>query len=517
MKRDFCVGVDIGTTSVKACVAAAGFEPVVQKHAYPMIKPRPGWAEQDPELIFEAVVECVRNAIEQAGAKPQEIAAISLGSALHSILAIGRDGRPLSNSITWADNRSERQAFRLKRSEEGLSIYRRTGMPIHAMSPLAKVLWFREERGEIFERATKFVSIKEYVAQKLLGKHTVDYSTASGSGFLNLAKLGWDEEALELAGIRGDQLGSPEPPTAVARGVRPEYAHAMGISPDVRTVLGASDAVLSHLGVGAFETGQYSVTIGTSSGLRTLAPNVLVDGSGGTFCYAFTEGLWLVGCPCSTGGISLQWFNETFPGKSAADGGKDDSIAASIAAALALPIGAEGLLSLPFIAGERAPGRNPDARGVFFGIGLHHRREHFVRAIVEGILLSVYSLYSPLQQMGIPVKETRISGGFASTPGVPQAMADVFGHDVLVPRFLEAASYGSALLAMYGVGLLSSLTEIPRKVEIGERLPPDLQRHGNYKELSELFENVNGNLDRSFTLLKDFRERNSDGGNEGAS
>lgn len=517
MKRDFFIGVDIGTTSVKVCVAASGFEPAATKRTYPMIKPRPGWAEQNPDQIFEATVECIRHAIEQAGAEPEEIAAISLGSALHSLMAVGGDGRPLSNSITWADNRSERQAAQLKRGGAGLSIYRRTGMPIHAMSPLAKVLWFREERREIFEKAAKFISIKEYVVEKLLGKYIVDYSTASGSGFLNLAKLGWDEETLEVAGIRSDQFSSPEPATTMMRGVCPEYARAMGFSPEARIVLGASDAVLSHLGAGAFETGQYSVTIGTSSGLRTLAPNPLVDESGGTFCYAFSEGLWLVGCPCSTGGISLQWFNETFPSDSVLHQDKDDSIAESIASALALAIGAEGLVFLPFIAGERAPGRNPDARGVFFGIGLQHRREHFVRAIVEGILLSVNSLYAPIQKMGIPVKETRITGGFARTAGVPQAMADVFGHEVLAPRFAEAASYGSALLAMHGVGFLGGLNDISGKVEIGEHLRPDLQRHRKYEELSELFENLNRNLDGSFTLLNEFRERNITWRNEASS
>jgi gluconokinase len=505
------VGVDVGTTGVKACVLSLAGKPTVHQCVYPfpLLVPHPGWAEQDPDLVFQTVISCVHDVLVKAALMPRQIAAISLGSALHSLMAADGEGRPLSNNITWADNRSARQAQRLRNRATGPMLYRRTGLPLHAMSPLAKIMWFHDQRREIFHKAAKFISIKEYILHKLCGSCLVDYCTASGSGLFNLADLRWDDEALGLAGIQASQLSSPAPATSIIRGIQPDFAHAMGLSPDVPVVLGASDAILSHLGVGAFDAPSCSLTIGTSSGLRAFASAPVVDAvSGGTFCYAFTENRWLVGCPCSTGGIALRWFNETFPGNSMRGAGSmsANSLEPAIESALKLPIGADGLLFLPFITGERAPGRNPDARGVFFGVGLHHRREHFVRAVIEGIILSVHSLYVPLQRLGVNPEESRVSGGFAGMPEVRQVMADVFGHDVLVPHVSEACSYGAALLAMHALGVLPELSDIPKQVQIGDRRRPDQVRHRAYNGLGDLFENVYRNLQESFTALGNSRE-----------
>jgi len=510
--HDVFIGIDLGTTGVKACVLSTQGDPVVhaQVYSFPLLSSNPGWAEQDPELIFEAMLSCVRSVAQKAGIPAQQVAAISIGSALHSLLAVDGKGRPLSNVITWADNRSARQALALKNSAAGSMLYQRTGMPLHAMSPLPKIMWLRDERRELFDSAAKFISIKEYVLQKLCGSYVVDYSTASGTGLFNLSRRNWDDEALDVAGIRPAQLSSLASPMEVIRcRIHRDFALAMGLPVDVHVVLGASDAILSHLGVGAFEPSSCSVTIGTSSGLRAFVSAPIVDAtSGETFCYAFSEGRWLVGCPCSTGGIALRWFNENFPGIS--DRGKQPSkqnpLEAEIESALKIPIGAEGLLFLPFITGERAPGRTPYARGVFFGASLHHKREHFVRAIVEGIILSVHSLYVPLERLGVKADESRVSGGFAGTPQIRQIMADVFGHDIVIPNVSEACSYGAALLAMHALGVLPELSDIPKQVQIGDRRHSDNDRNRAYTTLAELFESVYQQLEPSFTALASLRE-----------
>jgi gluconokinase len=504
--RDFFIGIDLGTTGVKACVLSKSGHPVVFSQVYssPLLSGNPGWAEQDPEVVFNDMLACVRGAVQKAGVDAKQIAAISIGGALHSLLAIDGEGLPLSNVITWADTRSAQQAWILRSGASALRLYQRTGMPLHPMSPLPKIIWLREKRRELFDRAAKFLSIKEYVLQKLCGRCIVDYSTASGSGLFNLSGLTWDDEALDEAGIKSTQLSVPVPPVEVIRSIEPKLAAAVGLPAEVQLVVGASDAILSHLGVGAFDPPSCSLTIGTSSGLRAFAPAPVVDSaSRGTFCYAFSEGKWLVGCPCSTGGIALQWFNETFPPARGRDEQPSprNSLADEIESALQIPIGAEGLLFLPFVTGERAPGRNPEARGAFIGARLHHRREHFVRAIIEGIILSVHSLYVPLERLGVKPQESRVSGGFAATPEIRQVMADVFGHDVVIPNVSEACSYGAALLAMHAIGVLPSLSEIPKQVQVGDRRRPDKVRQRAFTGLAQLFESVYRQLEPSFTDL----------------
>jgi len=508
--RDVVVGVDLGTTGVKACVLSTEGNPTVHGEVYssPLLSHNPGWAEQDPDAIFQTMLSCIRSAIERAEVPPRSIAAISIGTALHSLLAVDDTGRPLSKVLTWADNRSSKQAAILRQSSAGSMLYQRTGMPLHGMSPLPKIMWFYDQRREIFDRTAKFISIKEYVLHKLCGSWVVDYSTASGTGLFNVCDLRWDAEALDLAHIRATQLSVPASPLQrIDSGIHRDFTAAMGLPADIRIILGASDAILSHLGVGAFDLPSCSVTIGTSSGLRVFASSPIVDTiSSGAFCYAFTEGRWLVGCLAAREVIALRWFNENFPGVSGlGKSSEQNSLERDIESALKVSIGAGGLIFLPFIAGERAPGRTPDAQGVFFGVGLHHKREHFIRAIIEGIVLSVCSLFLSLERLGMKPHESRVSGGFAGMAGIRQIIADAFGHDVLTPKVQEACSYGAALLAMHGLGFLRELKEIPNQVQVDERFHPDKERHLSYIELAKLFEDIYHRLEPSFTDLANLR------------
>ena len=502
------IGVDIGTTSTKACIfSTTGLLISCCKQDYPLLTPNPGWAEQKPEVIFEALIQSVRAAVEQAGVSAQQIAALGLSTMLHSLIAVDHTGSLLTNSMIWADSRSIEQAARLKDSVLGSALYRRTGVPIQAMSPLNKLVWLREEEPETFGRAARFISIKEYVVQQLFGDYVVDYSLASATGLFNLTGLTWDDEALAYAGIRREQLSHLAPTTLILRGIKDRYAAAMGLAADMPVVLGAGDGMLANLGVGAIGPGHCCATVGTSSGLRVFTPAPLTDPAGRTFCYAFTADHWLVGCPSSTGGASLRWFYDTFGCAEVASltETRSDSYTDMIEAALNLPVGAEGLLALPFLAGERAPNRNPEARGVFFGVGLYHRREHFVRALLEGVFLSVYSLYAPLQGLVGPVQETRVSGGFASAPRLRQMMADVLGFELLIPDVPEASSFGAALLALHALGELPDLIEARHLVRIVDHHRPEPQRHQRYQQLYQLFEQVYRNLHQSFTALADFR------------
>ncbi|MFY0544098.1 gluconokinase [Brevibacillus sp. H7] len=510
MKGTFVIGLDIGTTSTKAVVYGTdGVMKGIGSINYSLHVPRPSWAEQDPEAIFAAVIAALREAIQAAGVQADEIAAIGFSTAMHSLIAVDANGAPLTNSITWADSRSFNQAERLKREGAGIEIYRHTGTPIHPMSPLPKLMWVREEDPDTFRRAAKFVSIKEYVLYRLFGEYVVDHSIASATGLFDVKQLDWHEPALQTAGVTRDQLSTPVPTTHVLRGIKAPYAEEIGIHPDTPFVVGASDGVLANLGVGAIERGQIAVTIGTSGAVRGVVDEPLTDEKGRTFCYVLTENRWVIGGPTNNGGIALRWFRDQFGGEEA-EAAKRRGVEAydiMMEAAERVPAGAEGLLFLPYLSGERAPHWDSNARGSFFGAALHHKREHFIRAVFEGILFSVYHVELALRELAGEAREILASGGFARAAGWRQMMADMFGYELLVPQTHESSSFGAAVLAMHAIGLLERLEDVKRLVNVVGRHQPNQENTLVYQELFSVYERVYANCAREFADLAAFQRK----------
>ncbi|MFD2370206.1 gluconokinase [Brevibacillus sp. GCM10020057] len=510
MKPSYFIGLDIGTTSTKAIVFTPnGAVRGTGNVDYPLLVPQPSWAEQDPETIFAAVIQSLKLAVEQANVNKREIGGIGFSTAMHSLIAVDAHGNPLTHSIIWADNRSAAQADRLKQDGVGHSIYLATGTPIHPMSPLPKIMWLREQAPDTFRKAAKFISIKEYVIHRLFGQYVVDYSIASATGLFNLRKLDWDDDALQVAGITRQQLSDPVPTTHVLRGMKIRYAEEIGIDADTPFVVGASDGVLANLGIGAIDPGQVAITIGTSGAVRTVVPEPITDPKGRTFCYVLTEKHWVIGGPSNNGGIMLRWFRDEFswPEVERAKQMGVDPYDVMIQAAEKVRAGADGLLFLPFLSGERAPYWNANARGSFFGIGLHHKREHFIRAVLEGILFSVFSIGIALRDLAGGATEIRASGGFARSREWRQIMADMFGYEVLIPESHESSSFGAALLAMHALGAMNNLHDVKKLIHISHRHEPNQERSSTYLQLFYVYERVYYNLLEEYKLIAEFQKQ----------
>jgi gluconokinase len=504
------IGLDIGTTSTKAVIFGhRGQIRGIHAVDYPLIHPYPSWAEQDPDQIFHAVIDSVRFAMNKAKASCDDVLAIGLSTAMHSLIALDEANTPLTRSIVWADNRSVDQAKRIKENLSGHDIYLRTGTPIHPMSPLSKILWMKEVDPETFNKAFKFVGIKEYVLYKLFGQIVVDFSIASATGMFNLGELDWDKGTLELLGIRREQLPQLTPTTQILSGMNPEHATQMGIRPDTPFVVGASDGVLANLGVGAIGPGEAAVTIGTSGAIRTVTDQPRTDEKGRTFCYALTDKHWVIGGPTNNGGIILRWLRDEFaaPEIKVAKNLGIDPYELIIQYAEKVPAGAEGLLFLPFLSGERAPYWNANARGMFFGISLHHKREHFIRAVLEGVIMSVFSVGVALRDLVGSVKDIRASGGFARSAVWRQILSDMMGREVLVPDIHEASAFGAAVLALYGIGQMDSLERIKDWIKITHRHEPNPQNTATYMELYYMYERIYRKLESEFDNIAEFQRR----------
>jgi gluconokinase len=453
-KQSYYLGVDIGTTSTKAVLYGDKGKVISMHHVgYPLFSPAPSIAEQDPKEIFRAVLETIKVAIKKWEIDPKHLKLVSFSSAMHSLISMDENDKPLTRCITWADSRATSWAETIKTELNGLAIYRRTGTPIHPMSPLAKITWLRNDEPALFNQTSKFIGIKEYIFHKLFGRYVVDYSIASATGMFNLEKLSWDDEALKVAGINSDKLSDLVPTTFYLTGLKKEYSVELGLLAETPFVVGASDGVLSNLGVNAIDPGVVAVTIGTSGAIRTVTDRPVTDPKGRIFCYALTDKHWVVGGPVNNGGMTFRWVRDELASaevETAKRLGIDPYEVLTKIASLVAP-GADGLIFHPYLAGERAPLWNANARGSFFGLGLHHKKEHMIRAVLEGVIFNLYSVLLALQEMiGVP-KKIQATGGFARSELWRQMMADIFNQEVVVPESFESSCLGAIVLGMYAL------------------------------------------------------------------
>lgn len=509
MTAPYIIGVDIGTTSTKSVLFEENGTIIAQSgQGYPLLKPETEAAEQDPDDIFEAVLHTIEHILKEADGS-RRIRCVSFSSAMHSLIAVDKEGNPLTRCMTWADNRSAPYAKKLKNGPGALDLYTRTGTPIHPMSPLTKLMWLREERPELFGRAYKFISIKEYVFARLFGDYVIDYSIASATGLFNLEALDWDEEALKLAGIGAERLSRPVPTTHVVQGLQKGYAERLGLRADTAFVVGASDGVLSNLGVGAFRPGVVAATIGTSGAIRTTVDKPTLDPKGRIFCYALTDQRWVIGGPVNNGGMLFRWVRDEFAASEVETAKRLGINPYEVLTRIAeqTPPGSGGLLFHPYLSGERAPLWNPDARGSFFGLTMNHRKEHMIRAVLEGVIFNMYTVLLAMEeQIGRP-KRIHATGGFARSALWRQMMADIFDQEVIVPESFESSCLGAAVLGLYATGGTDSLDVVSDMIGSTHRHEPIPEHAKAYKQLLPIYISVFRNLESEYEAIADFQRQ----------
>jgi gluconokinase len=492
------LGVDIGTTATKVlAIDAAGTPHASAQRGHPLEEPHPGEAVQRPEVILDAVLECVAEVAGVVRGDGLRIAGLGLSSAMHSLLAVDGAGRALTPSITWADERAGEEAERLRVTPQGRALHRRTGTPIHPMSPLTKLLWFREHRPEVMAAARLWMGIKEHVVHELTGEWVVDHSIASGMGLFSLDALDWDPGALALAGIDAARLPAPVPTTTVLPRLRPEMAGRAGLETETPIVVGAGDGPLANLGLGAVRPGVAACSIGTSGAVRVAVERPAIDEAGRLFCYVLTGGRWVSGGAINNGGVVLRWLSEAL----APDLGEHDEHALMDLAAQAPP-GSAGLIMLPQLYGERAPDWSAWARGAYIGLTHEHRREHLVRAAIEGVCLQLALVLESVRASGAEVREVRATGGFARSELWRQMLTDALGVDVRFPAGTEGSSRGAALLALVGLGLVDGIDTAGEGIPVAEVRHPDPDAGAVYAELLPVFESVHEALSPLFGRLR---------------
>jgi gluconokinase len=456
---EYVIGVDLGTSSAK--VIAVRQDGKVMAHSqqeYPIHQPEPGHSEQDPEQILQAVKNGIRSVATIMKDPPS---AISFSTAMHSVMAMDRQGQALTPLIIWADNRSQSVADRLRKTPLSTILHQQTGTPVHAMSPLCKILWWKEQAPDIFGAAAFFIGIKEYIFYHFFGRYITDHSTASATGLFNIHELTWNPLSLETVGISEAQLPEAISSDSFIDGLLESAAHDLGIPVTTRFVAGASDGCLAQLGSNALNQGHATLTIGTSGAVRMAIGNSVTDSKGRLFTYVLTPGQFVTGGAINNGGVVLQWYLDSFL-QAATE--KPLQVDAGLQQALSTPPGAEGLLCLPYLHGERAPVWDGHAKGAFIGVQPQHNTWHFMRALLEGMAFGLLSITEALEETAGKVEKISVSGGFTHSDDWVQLMADVFQRPMYLRQESDASAMGAVLLGFQALKVQPTFAAVSEKV-----------------------------------------------------
>lgn len=466
------IGLDVGTTGVKAAAFGLGTPwHRVAIREYPLQQPAPGQQVQDPGTLLEstadALAECAR------AARPAEVVAVSLSAGMHGLVGFGADGRPITPLVTWADARSRAEARELHRTGQAAGLHALTGVPVHPMTPLTKLLWFRRHDPATWRRVRWWGGLKDLLLGWLTGALATELSSASGTGVLDMATRTWSTAALDLCGLSADDLTPIEPPTAVLA-LAPAAARRVGLPGGTPVVAGAADGPLGNLGTGALAPGIAGLSLGTSGAVRMAVDGPRVDPHHRLFCFALTEEVWFVGGATSNGASAVRWAGATLAHDVQAAAGERGTDDAVLDLAATVPPGSGGLVMLPHLLAERAPLWDPDLPGAYLGLRREHGREHLLRAAVEGVCLQLRLVLDELDAVE-PVAFVRATGGAFRSRLWREVTAAALGRPLVVVDGADGTARGAAALGLLALGLAPTLGDAVAQLADPEGPPPPVE------------------------------------------
>ncbi len=448
------LGIDIGTSSLK-CVLIddAGQLCAAAFREYSPDLPRPGWAEQNPDVWLHAAISAVREVIEIGGVDRRSIAGLSFSGQMHSAVLLDRDRHVIRPAILWLDTRSAPQVAALNHSIDRSQLAAWIGNPLMPGFMLASLLWIKEEEPETWNRLAHVLLAKDYVRLRLTGELATDFSDASSTALLDVQRRTWCEDLLRAAGIPIGLLPPLRSASEVVGYLQSEMAAAMNLPVGLPIICGAGDQEAQAIGNGIIRPGLLSSTIGTGGQLFTPIdryrsdPQLRIH----TFCHALPA-LWHWQAATLTAGASLRWLRDEVLGGHYAYQQLAD-------AAANIEPGSEGLSFHPYLAGERTPHLDPNLRGSFTGLSLRHTWRHMARAVMEGVVFSLFDGLELMRDLGAKFDQVIASGGGTKHPLWLRLQANVFGMPVRTTQTPEAAAFGAALLAGVGAGVFENVPQ----------------------------------------------------------
>ncbi|PZD95827.1 xylulokinase [Paenibacillus sambharensis] len=480
----YVIGIDLGTSAVKALlIDRDGKIRGEASVSYPLFHEHSGWSEQRPEDWVEGTLQAIRDAVAAAGIEPSEVEGISFSGQMHGLVLLDADRKPVRNAILWNDTRTTEQCREIERTlgEDLLHIARN---PALEGFTLPKILWVREHEKEVFDRASLFLLPKDYVRYRLTGELHMDYSDAAGTLLLDVAGKVWSRRVLEAFDLPESFCPALIESHGLAGTMLPDIAGQCGLTPVTKVYAGGADNACGAIGAGILSEGLTLCSIGTSGVILAYENNRDSDYSGKVhfFNHGKEDAYYAMGVTLAAG-YSLSWFKQTFAA--------EESFNELLKGVADVKPGSGGLLFTPYIVGERTPHADAQIRGSFIGMDGSHKRDHFARAVMEGITFSLNESVAVFREAGKTVDTIVSIGGGAQNPVWLQMQADIFDARVVALENEQGPGLGAAMLAAYGAGWFASLEECAdRFVKHASAYTPNPDAVETYKGLFGIYRDV---------------------------
>jgi len=464
----YLIGIDLGTSGTKTVLFNEdGVSVYSATEEYPMYQPNNGWAEQNPADWWSACIESVKKVLSASKVNSSDIAGIGFSGQMHGLVMLDENGEVIRNSIIWCDGRTVEECEEITQRVGGERLVEITANQALTSFTAGNILWVRNHEPEVYKKCRHILLPKDYIRYKLTGKFGMEASDASGMNMLDINTREWSDEVLEKLDINKELLPEVKESYEIAGYITPEAASLTTLAEGTPVVYGGGDNAAAAIGTGVVESGKAFITIGTSGVLFAHSDHVAIDPRGrvNTFCAAVPDAWVVFGCTLAAG-MSLQWLRNNFflPEMRVAEGLGKDPYEIMTAQAERVPIGANRLIFLPYLMGERSPILDPNARAVFFGLSAIHNKYDMLRSVMEGVIYAQRQCLDIHRDMGIGFNQIYATGGGGTSSLWRQMIADIFELPVVTIQNREGPALGAAILAGVGTGVYKSIPEACKRI-----------------------------------------------------
>jgi len=512
MSKSYFIGLDLGTTGVKALlcdqkgnVVATSFQP------YNLYHPKPAWAEQDPQEWVCSTKNALSDLLKISKVNPSVVNGIGIGSQIDGVILIDSEGKPLRRAIIWMDRRAIKQCNEIKMKIPDELMYEVTGLCVDPSHVAAKILWIKENEWHIYSKTKRFLMPGDYILYYLTGEVATDYSNASSTMLLDIREKKWSKKICDLLEIPVEMLPCIKPAFKIIGTIKKDVAKYCGLDPSTTIVVGGGDEEVGAVGAGVINPGDVVDITGTAEPICICVDKPVFDDKRVLECHVSVDPeFWLLENTGIVAGGLYRWFRDQFcqietefASKTNIDPYEILNLEASKA-----PPGSDGLICLPFFSGSITPEWDAQARGVFFGLTLAHRKEHIARAILEGCAYVLRDTIERGEKLGIKIEKIVAAGGGAKGKLWRQIKADVTNKKIIKTMNEEVTAFGAALLAEVGTGVYKNLsTAVKETVKIYEEMQPIATHYNLYNRLYKIYLKLYYTLKEVFPEISIYQEQ----------
>ena len=475
------LGIDVGTSGAKALVCDERGRVLATATAeYPLSAPQPLWSEQDPADWWRGTLEAVAAALSDPRVSGQRVAGIGLTGQMHGAVFLDSQGAVIRPAMLWNDQRTAAECDEITQRVGAARLIELAGNPALTGFQAPKILWLRNHEPEHFARVAQVLLPKDYIRLLLTGERATDAADAAGTLLLDLRARDWSAEILAALDLPRDWLPKVYEGPEITGHLLESVAAELGLPAGLPLVAGGGDNAAAAVGTGVVRPGVVSSSIGTSGVVFAHSADIALDPHGRlhTFCHSVPGAYHLMAVSLAAGG-AFRWLRDVL--------GQPSYDAMTVQAA-SVPPGAEGLLFLPYLTGERTPHLDPLARGAFVGLTTRHTSAHLIRAVMEGVVYALRDGVEIMRGLGVPFEQIRATGGGGRSALWRQMQADIYGAEVVTLKADQGPAYGAALLAGVGVGLFNNVVAAADQcVAIAERTAPDSALRPRYDEMYGIY------------------------------